>query len=50
MADPDYIFNPVGTSNTSTSKETVGKIFRDALKGEKVLPFTPPSRDIMYGD
>lgn len=50
MADPDYIFNPVGTGNTSTSKETVGKIFRDALKGEKVIPFEPPSRDIMYGD
>jgi len=50
MADPDYIFNPVGQSNTTTSKETVGKIFRDALKGQEVIKFNPPSRDIMYGD
>jgi membrane peptidoglycan carboxypeptidase len=50
MADPDYIFNPVGTSNTSTSKETVGKIFKDALKGVDEIKFKPPSRDIMYGD
>ncbi|WP_205326630.1 transglycosylase domain-containing protein [Glycomyces sp. YM15] len=50
MADPDYIFNPVGASNTSTSKETVGKIFRDALKGVDEIKFKPPSREIMYGD
>ena len=50
MADPDYIFNPVGQSNTIVSKETMGKIFRDALKGEKEIKFNPPSREIMYGD
>ncbi|MEU5155180.1 transglycosylase domain-containing protein [Glycomyces sp. NPDC021274] len=50
MADPDYIHNPVGKSNTSTSKETAGKIFRDALKGVEEIEFKPPSRDIMYGD
>ncbi|MDA1365998.1 transglycosylase domain-containing protein [Glycomyces algeriensis] len=50
MADPDYIFNPVGKSNTTKSKETAGKIFRDALKGVEEVKFKPPSRDIMYGD
>jgi membrane peptidoglycan carboxypeptidase len=46
MADPDYIFNSVGESNTSVSKETVGKILRDALKDEPVEQFEPPSRQI----
>ncbi|MFG3339362.1 transglycosylase domain-containing protein [Glycomyces sp. NPDC048151] len=50
MADPDYIFNPVGKSNSTVSKETAGKIFRDALKGVEEVKFKPPSRDIMYGD
>ncbi|MDN3239035.1 transglycosylase domain-containing protein [Glycomyces tritici] len=50
MADPDYIFNPVGKSNTTKSKETAGKIFRDALKGVEEVKFKPPSHDIMYGD
>jgi hypothetical protein len=46
MADPDYIFNSVGEQNTSVSKETVGKILRDALKDEPVEDFTPPSKEI----
>jgi membrane peptidoglycan carboxypeptidase len=50
MADPDYIFNAVGTGNATVSKETVGKIFRDALKGVDEVEFKPPSREIMYGD
>lgn len=48
MADPDYIFNPVGQSNTTTSKQTVGTIFREALKGEEEIKFNPPSRQIQF--
>jgi hypothetical protein len=40
----------VGTGNATVSKETVGKIFRDALKGVDEVEFKPPSREIMYGD
>ncbi|MCH7231318.1 transglycosylase domain-containing protein [Glycomyces sp. L485] len=46
MADPDYIFNPVGMSNSSVSKETVGAIIAGALKDEPVEQFKPPSKKI----
>ncbi|THV43089.1 transglycosylase domain-containing protein [Glycomyces buryatensis] len=49
MADPDYIFNPVGKSNSTVSKETVANILQEALEGEPVENFTPPSRKIQYG-
>jgi membrane peptidoglycan carboxypeptidase len=48
MADPDYIFNPVGQSNTTVSKVTTGTIFREALKGVDEIKFKPPSRQIQY--
>ncbi|WP_081687455.1 transglycosylase domain-containing protein [Glycomyces tenuis] len=46
MADPDYTFNPVGASNSAVSKETVGTILKEALEGEPVEEFTPPSAEI----
>ncbi|WP_112134262.1 transglycosylase domain-containing protein [Glycomyces dulcitolivorans] len=48
MADPDYIFNEVGTSNTTVSKQTVGTIFKEALEGQEVIDFKAPSREIQY--
>jgi membrane peptidoglycan carboxypeptidase len=48
MADPDYIFNGVGTQNTIVSKQTVGTIFKKGLEGQEVIPFNPPSRKIMF--
>ncbi|GAA1678776.1 transglycosylase domain-containing protein [Glycomyces endophyticus] len=48
MADPDYIFNEVGTANTTVSKATVGAIFKEALEGEEVIDFKAPSREIQY--
>ncbi|PRY56258.1 MULTISPECIES: transglycosylase domain-containing protein [Glycomyces] len=48
MADPDYIFNAVGTANATKSKETVGTIFKEALEGEPVIDFKAPSREIQY--
>lgn len=50
MADPDYTFNPVGAANSVLSKETVGTILHDALEGEPVEDFTPPSKEIQFGD
>ncbi|GAB3649534.1 transglycosylase domain-containing protein [Glycomyces tarimensis] len=49
MADPDYIFNPVGKSNSIVSKETVGTILKEALEDEPVEDFTPPSKAIQFG-
>ncbi|GAB3219258.1 transglycosylase domain-containing protein [Glycomyces halotolerans] len=46
MADPDYIFNPVGRGNSSVSKETVGRILKEGLEGEPVEDFKPPSKKI----
>ncbi|SDL62414.1 Membrane carboxypeptidase (penicillin-binding protein) [Glycomyces sambucus] len=48
MADPDYIFNEVGTANTTVSKQTVGTIFKEALEGEPVIDFKAPSREIQF--
>ncbi|SDE35733.1 transglycosylase domain-containing protein [Glycomyces harbinensis] len=48
MADPDYIFNSVGKSNSTVSKETAGTIFREALEGEPVESFKAPSRQIQF--
>ncbi|MEU5875042.1 transglycosylase domain-containing protein [Glycomyces sp. NPDC047369] len=48
MADPDYIFNAVGTANATKSKETVGTIFKEALDGEPVIDFKAPSREIQF--
>ncbi|GAB4008906.1 hypothetical protein GCM10029992_66560 [Glycomyces albus] len=48
MADPDYIFNAVGSSNSTVSKETVGTILSEALEGEPVENFTPPSKQIQF--
>ncbi|WP_245598450.1 transglycosylase domain-containing protein [Glycomyces arizonensis] len=50
MADPDYIFNAVGHSNSVISKETVGTILHGALKDEPVEDFTTPSKEIQFGD
>ncbi|MCD0447166.1 transglycosylase domain-containing protein [Glycomyces sp. A-F 0318] len=48
MADPDYIFNSVGKSNTTASKTTVGTIFKEALEGVPIEDFNPPSRQIQF--
>jgi len=48
MADPDYIFNSVGTSNTTVSKQTAGTIFKEALEGVPEEKFNAPSRQIQF--
>lgn len=50
MSDPDYTFNPVGSSRSVISKETVGTILKKALKDEPVEEFTTPSKKIQFGD
>ena len=48
MADPDYIFNSVGSANSTVTKVTVGTILAEALEDEPVEEFTPPSKKIQF--
>ena len=48
VANPDDPTDLVGSGRSTLSKYTVAETFRDALKGQPKLKFTPPSRRIAY--